>query len=42
VKPEDISGRKTREYLKYNELARNSKNKNNRDLYRGIKEFKSH
>jgi hypothetical protein len=31
-----------REYLKdkINELAMNSKNKNNRDLYRGINEFK--
>jgi hypothetical protein len=31
-----------REYLKdkINELARNSKNKNIRDLYRGINEFK--
>jgi hypothetical protein len=41
VKPEDISGIK-REYLKdkINELATNSKNKNLRDLYKGIKEFK--
>jgi hypothetical protein len=33
---------KRREYLKdkINELARNSKNKNVRDLYRGINEFK--
>jgi hypothetical protein len=33
---------KKREYLKdkINELATNSKNKNIRDLYRGIKEFK--
>jgi chemotaxis methyl-accepting protein methylase len=33
---------KKREYLKdkINELARNSKNKNIRDLYRGINEFK--
>jgi hypothetical protein len=33
---------KKREYLKYkiNELAVNSKNKNTRDLYRGIKELK--
>jgi hypothetical protein len=33
---------KKREYLKYevNELATNSKNKNTRDLYRGINEFK--
>jgi hypothetical protein len=41
VKPADISGKK-REYLKgkINELATNSKNKNIRDLYRGINEFK--
>jgi hypothetical protein len=34
---------KKSEYLKYiiNELATNSKNKNIRDLYRGINEFKS-
>jgi hypothetical protein len=34
---------KKRGYLKdkVNELATNSKNKNNRDLYRGINEFKS-
>jgi hypothetical protein len=34
---------KKREYLKdkINELAANSKNKNIRDLYRGINEFKS-
>jgi hypothetical protein len=40
VKPADISGIK--EYLKdkINELATNSKNKNNRDLYRGINGFK--
>jgi hypothetical protein len=31
---------KKREYLKDNELATNSKNKNIRDLYRGINEFK--
>jgi chemotaxis methyl-accepting protein methylase len=33
---------KKREYLKdkINKLARNSKNKNIRDLYRGINEFK--
>jgi hypothetical protein len=33
---------KKREYQKYkmNELATNSKNKNIRDLYRGINEFK--
>jgi hypothetical protein len=37
MKPADISGIK-REYLKdkINELATNSKNKNIRDLYRGI------
>jgi hypothetical protein len=41
VKPTDISGKK-REYLKGidNELATNSKNKNIRDLYRRINEFK--
>jgi hypothetical protein len=35
-------GCKKREYLKgkINELARNSKNKNIRNLYRGINEFK--
>jgi hypothetical protein len=33
---------KKREYLKdnINELAKNKKNKNTRDLYRGINEFK--
>jgi hypothetical protein len=33
---------KKREHLKYkiNELAMNSKNRNNRELYRGINEFK--
>jgi hypothetical protein len=33
---------KKREYLKdkINELETNNKNKNNRDLYRGINEFK--
>jgi hypothetical protein len=38
VKPADISGIKQREYLgdKINELAMISKNKNIRDLYRGI------
>jgi hypothetical protein len=35
VTPADISGIKTS-----NELATNSKNKNIRDLYRGINEFK--
>jgi hypothetical protein len=41
VKPASISGIK-REYLKdrINDLAKNSKNKNIRDLYRGINEFK--
>jgi hypothetical protein len=41
VKLEEIS-RKKREYLKdkINELASNSKIKNNRDLSRGINEFK--
>jgi hypothetical protein len=41
VKPADISGIK-REYLKdkINERAMNSKNKNIRDLYRGISECK--
>jgi hypothetical protein len=40
-KPADISGLKKREYLKVkiNELAMNSKNKNIRDLYRGINEL---
>jgi hypothetical protein len=42
VKSADISGIKTREYLKdkINELAMNSKNKNIRDLYERINEFK--
>jgi hypothetical protein len=42
VKPADISGIKIREYVKdkINELATFSKNKNIRDLYRGINEFK--
>jgi hypothetical protein len=42
VKPANISGIKKREYLedKINELATNSKNKNIRDLYKGISEFK--
>jgi hypothetical protein len=41
VKPADISGIK-REYMKdkINELATNYKNKNIRDLYTGINEFK--
>jgi hypothetical protein len=43
VKLAGISGRKNRQYLKYkiDELAANSKNKNTRDLYRGINGFKS-
>jgi hypothetical protein len=42
VKPAGISGIKKREYLKdNNELAANSKNKNIRDLYRGINEFRT-
>jgi hypothetical protein len=43
VKPTDISRiKRGNEYLKHkiNELATNSKNKNIRDLYRGINEFK--
>jgi hypothetical protein len=42
VKPADISGKEMREYLKdkINELATNSKNKNIRDLYRGIIGYK--
>jgi hypothetical protein len=36
VKPADVSGTKRGN----NELATNSKNKNIRDLYRGINEFK--
>jgi hypothetical protein len=42
VKPADISGLKNREYLKdkMNELATDSKNKNIRDLCKGINEFK--
>jgi hypothetical protein len=41
VEPADISG-EMKEYLKdkINELATNSKNKNIRDLYRGINGFK--
>jgi hypothetical protein len=43
MKPADISGEKKGECLKdkINELATNSKNKNIRDLFRGINEFKS-
>jgi hypothetical protein len=42
VKLTDLSGRKKKEYLKakINELETNSKNKNIRDLYRGINYFK--
>jgi hypothetical protein len=42
VKPADISGIKKREYVKdkINEPATKNKNKNIRDLYRGINEFK--
>jgi hypothetical protein len=42
VKPAGISGIKMREYLKgkINGLEINSRNKNIRDLYRGINEFK--
>jgi hypothetical protein len=42
VKRADISGEKKREYLKdeVNELATNSKNRNIRDLDRGINGFK--
>jgi hypothetical protein len=42
VKLVELSGPKKREYLKnkINELKTNSKNKNIRDLYRGINEFK--
>jgi prefoldin subunit 5 len=42
VKLSDISRIKKREYLKdrINELATSSKNKNIRDLYRGINEVK--
>jgi hypothetical protein len=38
VKPADISGIKKKECLKakINELAMNNKNKNTRDLYRGV------
>jgi hypothetical protein len=42
VKLVDTSGTKKKEYLKakINELETNSKNKNIRDLYRGINNFK--
>jgi hypothetical protein len=42
MKPEGISGKKKKEYLKekINELATNDKNKNIRDLYRGLNDFK--
>jgi hypothetical protein len=42
VKLVDISGTKRKEYLKakVNELETNSKNKNIRDLFRGISDFK--
>jgi hypothetical protein len=42
VKPADSSGIKKREYLrdKINDLAKNSRHKNIRDLYRGINEIK--
>jgi hypothetical protein len=41
VKPADISGiKKGISEKKINELATKSKNKNIRDLYRGINEFK--
>jgi hypothetical protein len=42
VKPVDTSGKEKRQYMKdrINELATNNKNKNIRDLYRGINEFK--
>jgi hypothetical protein len=36
VKPNDISGIKRGKIDKINEVATNSKNKNIRDLYRGI------
>jgi hypothetical protein len=43
VKLVELSGPKKWEYLKnkINELETNSKNKNIRDLYRGINEFKN-
>jgi hypothetical protein len=43
VRPAGISGIKMREYVKdkISKLAPNTKNKNFRDLYRGINEFKS-
>jgi hypothetical protein len=42
MKSADISGIKKREYLEYkiNELAMIGRNKNTRDLYKGINEFK--
>jgi hypothetical protein len=42
LKPGGTSGIKKREYLKdkINDLRTNSKNKNIRDLHRGINEFK--
>jgi hypothetical protein len=42
VKPVHISGTKKKEYLKakINEIETNNKNKNIRDLYRGINDFK--
>jgi hypothetical protein len=42
VKPAGILGIKKREYMKekINEVASNSKNKNIRDLYRGINKIK--
>jgi hypothetical protein len=42
VKLVELSGPKKKEYLKnkINELETDSKNKNIRDLYRGINEFK--
>jgi hypothetical protein len=39
VKPSDISGIKNRRYLK-GKFARNSKDKNIRDMYSGTNEFK--
>jgi hypothetical protein len=43
VKPRGISRRNKMYYMKYkiNELATNSKNKNIRDMYIGITEFRS-
>jgi hypothetical protein len=42
VEPVERLGKKKREYLKgkINELETNNENKNIRDLYRGINEFK--